>query len=86
VRWASLPFSQDQNYIEHQQNHQADIRGFLNHCAAEAFINSVICDPENEKHIPDDGKIFEESVKANIFHFGISKYSTHVAALCFWIM
>ena len=48
MRWASLLFSQNQIHIEHQQQHQARVRHFLNQCAAEAFFNFVMCVPEND--------------------------------------
>ena len=48
MRWASLLFSQNQNRIERQQQHQADIRHFLNQRAAEAFFNFVMYVPQND--------------------------------------
>lgn len=63
-------FSQDQNRIERQQQHQAAIQHFLWQRVLKAFVNSVLRDPQNEQHVPGDGKRFEEGGKGNVFHFG----------------
>ena len=77
----SLSFSQNQNRIERQQKHQADIRNLLVYRAAKSFVNSVIRDPQNEEHIPRDGKIFYESGKVGS-HFTIFANSSGETFAC----